>query len=312
MVSTRRNFQALFVGSVAACMVNACKQTPSTEETPKAVALDWAVVIHSQPDPAIVRCPVARSMIEETGLPWHVRDKFIGIEFVLVPPGEFTMGTTDGEPDESPPHRVRVTMPYYLSRYELTRSEWRELSGQEESVDNLPARLPQSGVSFHSAMAALDAAAQRFGASFRLPTEAEWEWAARGPTPTQFPWGDTIDSKMANYDSSFEDDSDEVELMSVDRFSEFPSWCGVLGMAGGVLEWCSDWYSPAYYSEQGAVSVDPNGPVTGSNRALRGGAWFFGSDKLKSTRRSYAEPGFTNDGFGLRLCMGPRLLSDAP
>ncbi len=150
------------------------------------VALSSCEVIRPDPDPAVVTDADLRRRIEATGLAWHVRHKVAGIEFLLVPPGESMRGasTEDGEAwrQEKPAHRVRITKPFYLGRYEMTQGEWkRATEGSNPSHWKASDRHPLEQVS-HSAVTEVG---RTLGC--RLPTEAEWEYACRaGTTATRY------------------------------------------------------------------------------------------------------------------------------
>ncbi len=148
---------------------------------------------------------------------------------------------------------------------------------------------------------------------YRLPTEAEWEKAARGTSvyKYRFPWGDTISESQANYTTCF--DTNKCTPLPYDlgpygpsvssttaAGSYAPNGYGLFDMAGNVSEWCWDWYDPNYYTSQSGVSSDPQGPLSGTNRVLRGGAYFQSAAYARCAFRGNSSPSqadFTGVGF---------------
>jgi formylglycine-generating enzyme required for sulfatase activity len=193
--------------------------------------------------------------------------------------GTFTMGSEKGKESERPPHTVTLR-PFYIDSCEITVSQYGvflEATGREKPAFWQPGLDrpddPVVGVTWH------DAAAYAAWAGKRLPTEAEWEFAARGGPPgATFPWGNDPHHRAANFGSS--------GIAPVKRFE--PNGYGIYDMAGNVWEWCADWYGETYY--QISPSGNPRGPVTGTFKILRGGAWYSNEDQVSITNRYYALP----------------------
>jgi formylglycine-generating enzyme required for sulfatase activity len=219
-----------------------------------------------------------------------------GAEMVLVPAGEFVMGSNDD--DERPPHRVHLDA-YYIDRYETTNALYRTFVSatgrQAPSSWNDPTfngdTQPVVGASWHDA----DAYCRWVGK--RLPTEAEWEKAARGTDGRKYPWGDPWEASRTN--------SDESKLGSTSRVGSYPTGLSpydVHDMAGNVWEWVSDWYSYDYYSR--SPGRNPKGPSSGTARVLRGGSWLSEAVRLRAAYRYSYSPGYRFEDVGFRCAKG--------
>lgn len=225
-----------------------------------------------------------------------------GIEMVYLPPGEFTMGADNDETNERPAHRVKITNAFYLGRYEITQAQWQAVMGKNPSYfkgDNLPVEM----VSWKDAqefIARLNALNDNF--IYRLPTEAEWEYACRAGTTTAFAWGDSLSSEQANFDGHFPFGNAAKgpyweRTAPVGRYQ--PNAWGLYDMHGNVWEWVQDWYSRDYYSR--SPDADPQGPASGGQRVVRGGDWYTKARSLRSSNRESFSPGDRDMGKGLRV-----------
>ena len=233
--------------------------------------LTWAEVIDFHPDPKIVTDADLLQRITATGLPWRVRDNKNGIELLLVPPGTFMMGLSDrdteGQNSEKPAHQVTITKAFYLGRFEVTQLQWERVLNSNPSVFFDP-RLPVQRVSFNEAERFLDAT------GFRLPTEAEWEYACRAGSH-QTRYGDI--EVIARYEGNSKSRPGVVGERSANAF-------GFHDMLGNAMEWCADFYQPDYYSQCKSGVTDPVGPSQGKFRVMRGGSW---AGIAKMSRASY-------------------------
>ena len=295
----------------------------------------WAQVIQQQPDPAVVTDAAFRSRIEATGLPWRVQDRASGIEMLLVPPGEFVMGMSIGDPDamddERPAHAVRISAPYYLGRTEVTQGQWIDIMGYNPSYfqeanfsivyrpdrDAQIAELVAAGYTEIEAIAGadggillesearnwpietitpMDLAPFLRKTGLRLPTEAEWEYACRAGL-REPRYGD-LDA-IAWYTENSGGQTHVVAL-------KYPNSLGFYDMIGNVWEWCSDWYGAEYYSDCSAGVTDPTGPMPGDFGVARGGSW---DHVAANCRASFRENHFTPDpritDFGFRVARNP-------
>ncbi len=212
----------------------------------------------------------------------------IGMEFVLIPAGEFTMGSPVGEKgrcdDEGPQHQVRITRPFYMGAFEITLSQLGEVMGEDCDWDKED--LPVEGrISWDTMIKFCELLSQREGLEYKLPTEAEWEYACRAGTATPFYVGNTISPDEANYDHRYRyGEYGKEERNNVrDRGFEVkrggnhpPNAFGLYDMHGNAWEWCADWFGEHYYLE--SPTEDPTGPVSPPNegherRVVRGGSW---------------------------------------
>ena len=237
-----------------------------------------------------------------------------GAPMVLVPAGEFTMGSNDGRDDEKPVHRVSLDA-YYIDKYEVTIRQYakfleaRGMSGPPmwTTMDQpVHQKRPVVNVDWS------DASNYCEWADKRLPTEAEWEKAARGTDGRMYPWGnDSPNPLRANYGK--EKWNNHAALVPVGQLKDGESPYGIYDLAGNVWEWVSDWYDPDYYTT--SPSRNPKGPERGKYRVLRGGSWDFLPENLRSARRDfniplspdYNSPSYRNFNSGFRCAKNPVL-----
>ena len=216
---------------------------------------------------------------------------------VYVSGGTFTMGGTseqgsDAKSDEKPTHSVTLSS-YYICKYEVTQALWRAVMGSNPSLDKGD-NLPVECVSWDDCQTFINRLNSYTGRNFRLPTEAEWEFAARGGNYSRhYKYsGSNYIGDVAWYDNNSGNRTHPVG-------SKQPNELGLYDMSGNVYEWCSDWYgSYSSYSQN-----DPTGPNSGSERVLRGGSWIFIARYCRSSIRSNYTPGYSNGYLGLRLVL---------
>lgn len=218
--------------------------------------------------------------------------------FVRVPEGWFAMGSDDGPAEEAPVHRVWVAA-FDLAAYPVTcraYAQFLEASGHETPRDwshfsTIPER-PVVGVSWHDCQAYCRWRASH-GTPVRLPTEAEWERAARGGIDGQrYPWGDAIPTWIPQDGRGPLDAPWPVTLGEPNAF-------GLFGIAGNVHEWCADWYASDYYRD--SASRQPTGPAAGVRRASRGGSWRHAVTISRCAARSRLDPSFRYTDYGFRV-----------
>ena len=213
------------------------------------------------------------------------------IEFVSVPPGEFVMGSLSfqSDPDETPLTRVRISQGFEMGKHEVSQGQWEAVMGTNPS-ENLSCgeQCPVERVSWNDAqefIAKLNAVGD--GYVYRLPTEAEWEYAVRAGT-TGARYGPV--ERIAWHGGNSGGETKSAGLKASNRF-------GLYDMLGNVSEWVQDWYGP--YA--GGVVADPTGPASGTYRGLRGGSWNTGLKAVRSAFRDRAQPHSRNSDVGLRL-----------
>jgi len=225
---------------------------------------------------------------------------YTSIDWVWVPGGSFLMGSDEGNDDEKPSHIVTVDG-FYLSKYEVTFNlydKFCEATGRSKPDDEGWGRgnRPAINVSWNDAVAFCEWLSKKTGTAIRLPTEAEWEYAARGG------------SRSMGFMYSGSDDPDQVSWYNENSDNQThpvgqkdPNELGLYDMSGNVWEWCLDRYDRNYYEY--SPSNNPFGPVEGVFRLFRGGSWYFGTDRLRSTFRNYSRPERSYSSVGFRVLM---------
>jgi formylglycine-generating enzyme len=220
-------------------------------------------------------------------------------EWIEVPGGLFLMGGGPRD-NENPRHEVRVSL-FRLARTQVTREEYHAFLDETghpappfwgEPAFSHP-RMPAVGPSWEDAAAFCAWASDKLGCSVRLPTEAEWEHAARAGRDVLYPWGDDPPESLTDYPRRWLDGPEPVDA--------YPSLhpLGFQGLGENVHEWCADWYDPHYY-EFSPVD-DPRGPATGTRRSSRGGSWRHQVKVSRCAARSAIPPGFRYSDYGFRL-----------
>lgn len=236
----------------------------------------------------------------------------LDIQLALIPPGEFRMGSPETEnPDNATelPHEVSLTKPWFMGHQEVTQAQWKAVMGanparfaREQSADL--GTFPVENVSYNDCQEFITRLRRLTGLPFRLPTEAEWEFAARAGTTTAYPWGNVLNGREANCNGGKPFGTMDMgpalgKPCKVGSYS--PNALGLVDTAGNVFEWCADWHAK-YDPAQGE---NPAGPNTGRYRVVRGGSFGSPANLCRSGRRLFNDPTSKGSsiGIGLRLAL---------
>jgi formylglycine-generating enzyme required for sulfatase activity len=252
---------------------------------------------------------------------------FAPTNLVFIPPGTFRMGSPENEAerygDEGPQTAVTMTQGFYIGKYPVTQGEYLAVLGHNPSFFNggiygTDLTRPVEQVSWSDATnycakrTTQELATGRIpgGSQYRLPTEAEWEYACRAWTSTAFYLGAGLYSGQANFNGQYEYDASlgdisnpsGIYLQTTTPVGNYaPNPWGLYDMIGNVFEWCQDWWSPSY---PGGSLLDPQGAISGSSRVLRGGGWANSAFHCRAARRFHDSPA-SNYDIGFRIVLAP-------
>jgi formylglycine-generating enzyme required for sulfatase activity len=224
----------------------------------------------------------------------------IQLELVLIPPGEFRMGSTEEDEGATPQHRVRITKPFYFGRYPVTQEQWEAVMGANPS-NFKGAMNPVDQVTWiqcQDFLGKLGAMPGRPTGKFALPTEAQWEYACRAGSSSRYYCGN--DEKQLGECAWYMGNSGNKTHTVGEKN---PNAWGLFDMHGNVWEWCQDWYDEGYYVTSPAD--DPTGPSRGSFRACRGGGWYDVPKRCRDAARNPKEPGERSLDVGFRVVLLP-------
>jgi len=237
------------------------------------------------------------------------------LEMASIPGGSFLMGSPESEERryhewESPQHRVTIA-PFYMGKYSVTQAQWQavaELRPVKHELDPDPSRFkganrPVESISWHDAVEFCARLSRETGRHYRLPSEAEWEYACRAGTTTPFHFGETITPDLANYDGDYIYGSGSKGVYrreTIDVGSFPPNAFNLYDMHGNVWEWCADPWHENYEGAPADGSVWESGGNY-SPRSIRGGSWGFNPRYCRSANRNWDAPGFRDDSNGLRV-----------
>ena len=231
---------------------------------------------------------------------------------VFIPPGTFTMGSptneVDRNPNEGPQTRVTLSHGFWIGKYEVTQGEYLSVTGVNPSVFPGDLNRPVSSVSWPDAtnycwmLTQREVAAGRIpvGSRYRLPTEAEWEYAARAGTSTRFSYGDDPgNTSLTNYSWYFINSALTVHRVG----QKLPNPWGLFDMHGNVWEWCQDWLGDL----SGGTVIDPQGPASNAIgwKVIRGGGYDFGESDCRCARRYFfgSHPALNDSNLGFRAVL---------
>ena len=232
----------------------------------------------------------------------------LGMEFIRMEKGSFQMGDHEGKEESELLHKVKITRDFWLGKTEVTQGQWNKIMGDRELHPEKPSPFrnedpdyPVVSISYFDIEAFLKKLNEQSNEyRFRLPTEAEWEYACRAGTQTPFSFGTRLCDSVANYNAEM-----ESEYATPGNYlghpaavgSYAPNPWGLHDMHGNAWEWVSDWYAP-YTTED---ATDPTGPEVGKEKVIRGGSWYFGAGYARSSHRRTHEPQLWGFSIGFRI-----------
>jgi formylglycine-generating enzyme required for sulfatase activity len=284
------------------------KPKPVVDEPKKAVQEPDTVV--DEPKPVVDEPKTAleepdtvvdepKPVVEEEPGPSGEITNGIDMKLELIPVGEFMMGSPDSDEaaddDEKPQHLVRITKPFYLGVYPVTQEQYEKVMGKNPSQFKDPAN-PVESVSWDDAVEFCKKLSAKEGKTYRLPTEAEWEYACRAGTPTSYSFGDD-EASLGEY-AWFRGNA-ERKTHPVGQ--KKPNAWGLFDMHGNVWEWCQDCFGE-YTAD---VATDPVGPSESTYRVYRGGSWNYTAEGCRSAYRGWSTPVFRLNYLGFRVAAVP-------
>jgi formylglycine-generating enzyme required for sulfatase activity/serine/threonine protein kinase len=238
----------------------------------------------------------------------------IGMTFIQIPAGEFRMGSPISDaaaPDNSKPmHRVRITKPFYLGRSEVTQGQWQAVMGTTpwKYKSNVTERSEgaATNITWNDAVEFCRKLGEKEGKQYRLPTEAEWEYACRAGTTTKYFFGDD-EAMLGHYawwgGDQFNNGNAKSEPVAHPVETKLPNQWGLYDMPGNVAEWCSDWYADRYYSQ--TKVDDPQNLTPDTLRSIRGGSWAGPTSYCSSAFRDRNVPTYEHNSLGFRVVFVP-------
>ena len=243
---------------------------------------------------------------DHLGTPVQITNS-LGMKFNLIPPGDFTMGSPESEPgryDDETQHLVKITKPFYMSVHEVTQEQYETVMGKNPSFFSAlgggkdrvsgidTSQFPVEQVSWYEVAEFCRKLSNEKGVEYRLPTEAQSEYACRAGTTTAYSFGAGV-SQLGEY-AWYSGNSSSTHPVGELK----PNAWGLFDMHGNVFEWCQDWYGP--YASLKVVS-DPTGPVLDDFRVLRGGAFNIQPGVVRTANRSFYPPDDRDHNLGFRL-----------
>ncbi|HTU22058.1 MAG TPA: bifunctional serine/threonine-protein kinase/formylglycine-generating enzyme family protein [Gemmataceae bacterium] len=293
-------------------------------EPPPLIAMLPPLIPAPPPAPTVLTPQPRRIVQPSRSLPKQLTN-LIGMKFVLVPAGTFVIGSPPDEAgrsaDEGPQHEVTITRPFYLASYPVTQAQYQRVMrsnpshfcrsgrGKELCKDIDPQTLPVERVTWGNAVVFCRKLSEwpeerRHRRKYRLPTEAEWEYACRGDSMQPFHLGLSLSSALANFDGNYPYGGAPRGpfLKRTSPVGSYPpSALGLYDLHGNVWEWCADWYGEHYYAE--SPGEDPPGPATGDRRVVRGGCWSSPGNNCRTAYRGKLEPGDHLYRVGFRVLL---------
>ena len=241
----------------------------------------------------------------------------IGMKLVLIPKGKFMLGSPESEEDrddDETQHEVTISKDYYLGVHEVTQAQYEKVTGanpsyfQGDEIKGSSSNHPVEQVSWEDAVEFCKKLSdlpeeKAAGRVYRLPTEAQWEYACRAGSKTAYSFGESSKS-LGDYAWFNENSNDQTHPVGEKKAN---AW-GLCDMHGNVFEWCGDWFNEY---PKGAVS-DPTGPKGGSGRMHRGGSWYGEAANCRSANRYWLDPSDRINGIGYRVALSPSGIPKSP
>ena len=237
-----------------------------------------------------------------------LKEPILGMEFIRIKSGDFYMGDYENKDETQTLHKVYITKDFWIGKTEITQEQWQKIMGKNELHPQKPSpfrndnsEYPIVSVSYFDIeifLKKLNEISSEY--QFRLPTEAEWEYACRAGTKTPFSFGSCLVDSLANFNAKVPNKYSALGIylghpMPVGSYA--PNQWGICDMHGNVWEWVSDWYEP--YTNKKVT--DPKGPKDGKEKVIRGGSWYFGAENAKSSHRRTHEPKLWGFSIGFRI-----------
>jgi formylglycine-generating enzyme required for sulfatase activity len=239
------------------------------------------VLFHFTPPP--VSLPLVSA---PTTLPKEIENS-IGMKFILIPAGEFLMGSENGDEDEKPIRKVQISKPFYLGKYPVTQGQWQQVMGNNLSRFEGDLSRPVEQVSWEDGQQFLCKLSEREGGKpYRLPTEAEWEYACRAESREAYCFGEDV-SQLKEYGWYSENAGGTTHPVGQLK----PNAWGLYDVHGNVWEWVQDWYARDYYKQRPNPDRDLQGLDVGKYRVVRGGSWSAQPQNARASSRLWFEPG---------------------
>ena len=313
--------------------VKSAGSSTHSDELPRHVSAPQASDVSDAPPPAVAPFDQKTAHLHQTRWAKHLgvpvlHTNSIGMRLVLIPPGEFLMGSTKQEfaqlteeakqdnapgwykerlPSETPQHRVRITRPFRLGATDVTQAQYKQVMGNEPSRIEGDLDRPMKEVSWHDAVEFCRRLSEKEDREYRLPTEAEWEYACRAGSPGRrwfSVWPKPLPSPMEEQllvQCAWFKQNAGGETHPVGQLRANP-W-GLFDVYGNVWEWCHDWFASDYYAK--SPTDDPTGPATGSDRMSRGGGCSYGAESCRSAYRHHGNPTYHGSlGFRVACSVG--------
>jgi formylglycine-generating enzyme required for sulfatase activity len=305
------------VAPTQAAAVEVTDEPPTSAPEPTQAPTVTPTSLADAPTPTDAPPPPEHDLVESDTNWEPVIEEKDGVPMALVPAGCFPMGSTEEQAeaalalcnetlgdcystwfeDEMPQHKVCFDAPFWIDVYEVTNGQYG--SSGEWSGDD----LPRESVSW------FDAVGYCASRGARIPTEAEWEYAARGPDGLEYPWGNDFDSTRANFcdsncpydwaNAGFDDGN--VNTAPVGSYPGGVSWVGAYDLSGNVWEWVGDWYDEDYYAA--SPGTNPPGSGSGDYKMFRGGSWGDLPSSVRTAYRGYINLDEANEHLGFRCAM---------